>query len=60
MRDRLGKAREWNRYPRNPTQNIFVRFVRQPQAGLEDRLADYKRGWDEMTKKALRSRIEEM
>jgi len=60
MRDRLGKAREWNRYPRNPTQNLFVRFVRQPQAGLADRLSDYKKAWDEMTQKAIRSRIEEM
>ena len=60
MRDRLGKAKMWNLPLRNPTQNIYRRFVRTPQAGLEDRLADYKRGWDDIMKKALRSRIEEM
>ena len=60
MRDRLGKAKMWNLPLRNPTQSTYVRFVRQPQAGLPDMLADYKRGWDDIKNTALRSRLEEM
>ncbi len=60
MRDRLGKAAFINLPIRNETQNVYRRFVRQPQAGLPDMLSDYKRGWDDIKNMALRSRVEEM
>jgi hypothetical protein len=44
---------------RNPTQNIFVRFERTPQAGLPDFTAKYKQGWDAMKNLAIKPRIEE-
>jgi hypothetical protein len=60
MKDRLGESRFINLPVRNPTQNIFVRFERQPQAGLPDFTAKYKTGWDAMKNLALKSRVEEM
>ena len=59
MRDRLGTSAFWNRPLANPTQNIFTRFVRQPQAGLQDKLKDYRDKFDKFGKKALHTSISE-
>ena len=59
MRDRLGLSAWENRFPNNPTQNLFRRFVRQPQAGLPDRLEDYRKQFEDFGKKALKTRLSE-
>jgi hypothetical protein len=60
MKDRIG-GHDWvNRFPRNPTQNLFARFVRQPQSGLIDHLADSKKAWKQYENMALKTRLEEL
>lgn len=59
MKDKLGAASWWNRFPTNPTQSIFTRFVRQPHTGLPDRLKDYREKFDEFGKKTLRTGLSE-
>ena len=59
MRDYLGKSR-WDNLPiKNITQNIFTRFVRQPQAGLPDLLKDTRDKFEDFGKKALKTRLSE-
>ena len=59
MRDRLGQSAWWNRPLANPTQNQFVRFVKQPGSGLPDTLKEYRDQFDDFGKKALHTRLSE-
>ena len=59
VHDRLGTSAFWNRPLANPTQSIFTRFVRQPQAGLRDTLKDSRDKFDEFWNKALRTSLSE-
>jgi hypothetical protein len=36
MKDQLGKAKWLNRFPNNPTQNRYTRFLRGPNAKPND------------------------
>jgi hypothetical protein len=60
MKDRIGSHAWVNRFPRNPTQTMFKRFVKQPQSGLPDMLADSKKSWNEFKNMALKTRMEEL
>jgi hypothetical protein len=57
MRDLLGTSAWWNAPLRNPTQNIFTRFVKQPQAELADALKEYRDKFSEFGKKALHTEL---
>jgi len=59
MRDRLGFSKWINSPLRNPTQNIFTRFVRQPYTGLPDTLRDYREKFGEFGNKGLRTSLSE-
>lgn len=59
MKDLIGAHVWWNRPLANPTQNIFVRFVRQPGSGLPDTLKDYRDKFENFGKKALRTHLSE-
>jgi hypothetical protein len=59
VKDRLGKAAFWNAPLRNPTQNMFTRFVRQPGSGLPDTLKEYRDKFGDFGKKALKTRLSE-
>jgi len=39
---------------------MYRRFVKTPQAGLGDYLADSKKAWKAYDKEALKTRLEEM
>lgn len=60
MKDRLGTAEWINKPLRNPTQNVFTRFVRQPYTGLSDRLEDSRKAWKRFEDLANDNRLEEM
>jgi hypothetical protein len=59
MKDRLGEHAWVNRFPGNPTQIRFRRFVRVPQTGLPDMLDDSKKAWEKFKDMALKTRLEE-
>ena len=59
MKDRLGFSKWVNAPVRNPTQNLFTRFVKTPQAGLPDKLRDYREQFDKFGKKALHTSLSE-
>jgi len=54
VRDRLGASKFWNAPVRNPTQNLFRRFVKMPGSGLPDMLADSRKKFDDFGKRALK------
>jgi len=57
MRDRLGFSRWVNQPVRNPTQNIFRRFVKTPSGGLPDMLADSRKQFDDFGKRVLKPKM---
>jgi hypothetical protein len=59
MKDRIGTSQFINAPVRNPTQNIFRRFVRMPGAGLPDMLADSRKKFEDFGKKALHTGLSE-
>jgi len=59
MKDRLGFGAWINSPTRNPTQNLFTRFVKQPYTGLPDTLRDIREKFDEFGKKVLRTHLSE-
>jgi hypothetical protein len=59
MRDRLGFSKWVNAPVRNPTQNKFSRFVKQPGSGLPDTLKEYRTKFDDFGKQALKTRLSE-
>ena len=59
MRDRLGTHAWVNRFPNNPTQTMFKRFIRQPASGLPDLLKDTRDKFSDFGKKALHTRLSE-
>ena len=59
MKDRIGNSRWWNQPIKNPTQNVFTRFVRMPGAGLPDMLADSRKKFEAFGSKALKTHLSE-
>jgi len=59
MRDRLRQSAWWNRPLANPTQNQFIRFIKQPGSGLPDTLKEYRDKFEDFGKKALKTRLSE-
>jgi hypothetical protein len=59
MRDLLGRAAWENRFPNNPTQTIFRRFIHQPYTEIHDTLKDTRERFDSFGKKALHTHLSE-
>ncbi len=57
MKDRLGFSAWVNRPLVNPTQNQYVRFVRQPGGGLPDMLKPTREKFEEFQNKALKTSL---
>jgi hypothetical protein len=41
----------------NPTQNMFVRFVRQPESGVKDYMEAYRKQFEDFGKETLKTRL---
>jgi hypothetical protein len=55
MKDRLGVAWFINLPPRNPTQTIYTRFLRGPEAEIKTMFGAKKSEWRDRQKNALRT-----
>ena len=55
MKDRLGKAWFINLPPRNPTQTIYTRFLRGPEAEIKTSYTWSKKNFDDLMDNALKT-----
>jgi len=55
MKDRLGKSWFINLPPRNPTQTIYTRFLRGPEAEIKTMFSESKADWKNRSRNALRT-----
>ena len=60
MKDRLQRSKWVNRFPSNPTQTQYIRFIKSPKSKLESLFTKNRGNFESILKNRLKTRYAEL